>query len=351
MRSWPSGSASTPARSAGGSRRRGPRSSPVAPRGPSRHATTRRSPHGTGWRSPRSPMRRGSSSMRDGGRRAEPSSRRRPRRPRDRRGAGCPIPCDRRAGSPGDPRRIARARRAPAAVVEGRPRHARRRPRGRSESRVRPPRPLRGDLRRAMVRRCPRARRRDARAVRRPGRRLLRHGRGLEALVVRPRSLQDGATPSGNAMAAAVLLRLAAWTGDRGYREAAERTARARRPAGGSLPDGVPAVARSRWISRRRASTRSPSSGNRPTRTPSRSSTWRSRPSGRGRWSPPPPTREGAWSHSCRPASHWTAAPPRSSAGTSPAASRSPSRRRSPRSSPPVREIAGGAGSRGVLTS
>jgi hypothetical protein len=45
-----------------------------------------------------------------------------------------------------------------------------------------------------------------------------------EALVVRPRSLQDGATPSGNATTAAVLLRLAAWTGDRGYREAAERT-------------------------------------------------------------------------------------------------------------------------------
>ena len=39
-----------------------------------------------------------------------------------------------------------------------------------------------------------------------------------EALVVRPRSLQDGATPSGNATAAAVLLRLAAWMPVRSYR-------------------------------------------------------------------------------------------------------------------------------------
>ncbi len=44
-----------------------------------------------------------------------------------------------------------------------------------------------------------------------------------EALVARPKSLQDNALPSGNAMAAGVLLRLAALTGEARYAEAAER--------------------------------------------------------------------------------------------------------------------------------
>ncbi|HEX5827339.1 MAG TPA: thioredoxin domain-containing protein [Candidatus Limnocylindrales bacterium] len=44
-----------------------------------------------------------------------------------------------------------------------------------------------------------------------------------EPLVVRPKDLQDNATPSGNAMATTVLLRLAALTGDGRYRAAAER--------------------------------------------------------------------------------------------------------------------------------
>ncbi|HET7728175.1 MAG TPA: thioredoxin domain-containing protein [Candidatus Limnocylindrales bacterium] len=43
-----------------------------------------------------------------------------------------------------------------------------------------------------------------------------------EALVVRPKDIQDNATPSGNAMATTVLLRLAALTGDGRYRDAAE---------------------------------------------------------------------------------------------------------------------------------
>jgi hypothetical protein len=43
-----------------------------------------------------------------------------------------------------------------------------------------------------------------------------------EALVVRPRTQQDNATPSGSAMAATVLLRLAALTGEERYRTAAE---------------------------------------------------------------------------------------------------------------------------------
>jgi uncharacterized protein YyaL (SSP411 family) len=44
-----------------------------------------------------------------------------------------------------------------------------------------------------------------------------------ESLVARPRDVQDNATPSGSSMAARVLLRLAALTGDGGYRSAAER--------------------------------------------------------------------------------------------------------------------------------
>mgnify|MGYP000885046740 CR=1 FL=1 len=44
-----------------------------------------------------------------------------------------------------------------------------------------------------------------------------------ETLVVRPKDTQDNATPSGNAIAATVLLKLAAYTGAVHYREAAER--------------------------------------------------------------------------------------------------------------------------------
>ncbi len=44
-----------------------------------------------------------------------------------------------------------------------------------------------------------------------------------ERLVARPKDVQDNAVPSGGAMAATVLLRLAAWTGESRYREAADR--------------------------------------------------------------------------------------------------------------------------------
>jgi uncharacterized protein YyaL (SSP411 family) len=44
-----------------------------------------------------------------------------------------------------------------------------------------------------------------------------------ERLVTRPKDVQDNATPSGGAMAAAGLLRLAALTGEGRYRTAAER--------------------------------------------------------------------------------------------------------------------------------
>ncbi|HEX6867574.1 MAG TPA: thioredoxin domain-containing protein [Candidatus Limnocylindrales bacterium] len=47
-----------------------------------------------------------------------------------------------------------------------------------------------------------------------------------ERLVTRPKDVQDNAVPSGNAMAARVLLRLAAWTGEARYRDAAERALR-----------------------------------------------------------------------------------------------------------------------------
>ncbi len=45
-----------------------------------------------------------------------------------------------------------------------------------------------------------------------------------EKLIVRPRNLQDNATPSGNAMMAKQLLRLAAYTGDSRYDDAARAT-------------------------------------------------------------------------------------------------------------------------------
>jgi uncharacterized protein YyaL (SSP411 family) len=44
-----------------------------------------------------------------------------------------------------------------------------------------------------------------------------------ERLVTRPKDIQDNATPSGGAVATVVLLRLAAFTGESRYREAAER--------------------------------------------------------------------------------------------------------------------------------
>src|SRR4051812_1732889 len=65
-----------------------------------------------------------------------------------------------------------------------------------------------------------------------------------ERLVTRPKDVQDNAVPSGNAMAALGLLRLAAWTGEGRYRDAAE----------GALRTVVPFVARyptgfAQWLS------------------------------------------------------------------------------------------------------
>jgi uncharacterized protein YyaL (SSP411 family) len=44
-----------------------------------------------------------------------------------------------------------------------------------------------------------------------------------EALLVRPKDMQDNATPSGNAMACEALLRLAAFTDEGSYRDMAEK--------------------------------------------------------------------------------------------------------------------------------
>lgn len=59
-----------------------------------------------------------------------------------------------------------------------------------------------------------------------------------ETLAVRPKSLQDNATPSGNAMAATVLLRLAALTGEGSYRDVAESGLRLVQSLLGSYPTG-----------------------------------------------------------------------------------------------------------------
>ena len=89
-----------------------------------------------------------------------------------------------------------------------------------------------------------------------------------ERLVTRPKDVQDNAVPSGNAMAARVLLRLAAWTGEGTYRDAAERAMRtvvpyvARYPTGFAqwlVGDGPRAVAgRPRSRSWARPTTRRP---------------------------------------------------------------------------------------------
>jgi len=65
-----------------------------------------------------------------------------------------------------------------------------------------------------------------------------------ERLVTRPKDVQDNAVPSGNAMAATVLLRLAALTGDGRYRDAAERAIRTVTEFVGRYPTGF-----AQWLS------------------------------------------------------------------------------------------------------
>ena len=65
-----------------------------------------------------------------------------------------------------------------------------------------------------------------------------------ERLVTRPKDVQDNAVPSGNAMAAGVLLRLHAWTGEGVYRAAAERAIRTVVPLVARYPTGF-----AQWLS------------------------------------------------------------------------------------------------------
>jgi uncharacterized protein YyaL (SSP411 family) len=65
-----------------------------------------------------------------------------------------------------------------------------------------------------------------------------------ERLVTRPKDLQDNATPSGNAVAALVLLRLTAWTGEGRYRTSAERAIRTVAPFAERYP-----TAFAQWLS------------------------------------------------------------------------------------------------------
>ena len=111
-----------------------------------------------------------------------------------------------------------------------------------------------------------RARRRDPRPVRGPGRRLLRHGRRRRAAGRPAAGLQDNAIPSGGAMAATVLLRLAALTGEGRYRDAAERALATAGPFLARYPTSF-----AQWLVRARARprrtwSRSRSSGRRTTR-------------------------------------------------------------------------------------
>jgi uncharacterized protein YyaL (SSP411 family) len=65
-----------------------------------------------------------------------------------------------------------------------------------------------------------------------------------ERLVTRPKDVQDNAVPSGNAMAARVLLRLAAWTGEGRYRDAADSAIRSVVPFVTRYPMGF-----AQWLS------------------------------------------------------------------------------------------------------
>ena len=181
------------------------------------------------------------------------------------------------AASPRPPRRPSSPTSAgpdglPPPVLEGRARLGGRRPRGPRLPRRGAARALRGDVRRALVRRRARARRHDPRRLPRPGRRLLRHGR-------RPRDARHPAEgPPGQ-------------RGPVGQRDGGDRPPPARRPdrrrrlpirrrardrarrpaSSGATRRGSP-NGWSRSTSRWPTSSRSRSSATRPTRRPTGSS-------------------------------------------------------------------------------
>jgi uncharacterized protein len=70
-----------------------------------------------------------------------------------------------------------------------------------------------------------------------------------ERLVTRPKDVQDNATPSGGAVATGVLLRLAAFTGEGRYREAAERALAAVTAFTARYPTASPSLPWQRWRS------------------------------------------------------------------------------------------------------
>jgi hypothetical protein len=65
-----------------------------------------------------------------------------------------------------------------------------------------------------------------------------------ETLVTRPKDVQDNATPSGNALAATVLLKLAAFTGETRYAAAADQMLKAAQPLLARYPTGF-----AQWLS------------------------------------------------------------------------------------------------------
>ena len=69
-----------------------------------------------------------------------------------------------------------------------------------------------------------------------------------EVLLLRPKDLQDNATPSGNALACEALLKLSAFTGKGEYRDAAEKALRLVTDIGATLSDGICALAISRGL-------------------------------------------------------------------------------------------------------
>ena len=156
----------------------------------------------------------------------------------------CTAAADRAAAARTIVGRAARRGRVARPVVEGRPGGRAGRARGLRASGRWPARAVRGDLRRALVRR-PRGRSMDRVLARfaDPAGGFFDTADDHERLVTRPKDVQDNAVPSGNAMASPVLLRLAAWTGEARYRDAARTGAAHGRAVRRALPDRVRPVA------------------------------------------------------------------------------------------------------------
>ena len=93
-----------------------------------------------------------------------------------------------------------------------------------------------------------------------------------ETLITRPRAAYDSPTPTGNSMAATVLLKMAAYTGEDRYRELAEEALDSLAAEASRSPGHVRAVVVRRPAAPRRAPSRWPSWATWPTRRAERSS-------------------------------------------------------------------------------